>query len=86
MNKKLNIKYHYLLLGGIILGSLVAFVVYCFTGEDNITFIDDVNTGNQGINENLSTDKLELRNSNEYRSWKNTTDTSLPVCLMEIKR
>ena len=76
MNKKLNIKYHYLLLGGIILGSLVAFVVYCFTEEDSITFIDDVNTGNQGINENLSTDKLELRNSNEYRSWKNTTDTS----------
>ena len=77
MNNKLNIRYLYLvLLGVVILGILAVSVGYGLVREDNITFIDDVNTGNQEINENSSANKLELRYSKEYRSWKNTADTS----------
>ena len=77
MNNKLNIRYLYLvLLGIVILGILAVSVGYGLVREDNITFIDDVNTGNQEINENSSANKLELRYSKEYRSWKNTADTS----------
>ena len=53
MNNKLNIRYLYLvLLGVVILGILAVSVGYGLVREDNITFIDDVNTGNQEINEN----------------------------------
>lgn len=77
MNNKLNIRYLYLvLLGVVILGILAVSVGYRLVREDNITFIDDVNTGNREINENSSANKLELRYSKEYRSWKNTADTS----------
>lgn len=77
MNNRLNIRYLYLvLLGVVILGIWAVSVGYGLVWENNITFIDDVNTGNQEINENSSADKLELRYSREYRSWKNTADTS----------
>lgn len=77
MNNKLNIRYLYLiLLGVVILGILVVSVGDGLVREGDITFIDDVNAGNQEINENSSADKLELRYSKEYRSWKNTSDTS----------
>lgn len=77
MMKKLNIRYRsWLLWSGIIVGILVVSVGYSLTTEDSITFIDDENTGNKALDESLSTEKLELRYSNEYRSWQNTADTS----------
>lgn len=77
MNNRLNIRYLYLVLLGVVISGIWAVSVgYGLVWENNITFIDDVNTGNQEINENSSADKLELRYSREYRSWKNTADTS----------
>ena len=43
------------------------------TGQDSIKFIDD--TDDQPIDQQNS-DSIDLRYSNEYQSWKQTSDTT----------
>lgn len=61
---------------GIVLGILIVIAgCYSMKAED-IIFIDDIDLENSNSNDSLFVSEMNLRNSNEYRSWRNTTDTS----------
>lgn len=55
---------------------LIIVALHYYMSNDEIIFIDDISAGSLDLTDNLSADKMNLRNSNEYRSWRNTADTS----------
>lgn len=56
----------------------IAVIVYSVVSRrDGVRFIDDININQVAADEVItSNDSISLRYSNEYRSWKNTTDTT----------
>lgn len=56
----------------------IAVVVYSVVSRrDGVRFIDDINNNHEVVDEVItSNDSISLRYSKEYRSWKNTTDTT----------
>lgn len=57
--------------------AIAAIIYIVVPHQDGIRFIEDANDGLDGIDKVLtSNDSMYLRYSNEYRSWKNTTDTT----------
>lgn len=54
----------------------VVFARHYYVSNEDIVFIDDISAGSLDVDDSLSGSKFNLLNSNEYRSWKNTTDTS----------
>lgn len=64
----------------LVIAGIVAIAAILYTvasHRDGIRFIEDANDGLDGIDKVLtSNDSMSLRYSNEYRSWKNTTDTT----------
>lgn len=56
----------------------IVVTIYCvIPRREGIRFIDDINNDQEAADEVItSNDSLSLRYSKEYRSWKNTTDTT----------
>ena len=75
MNTYRKNKYYPMFLGGIIiLVSIIAIYKIC-AGDGAIVFIDDTATDGEDSAELVLKD-MKLRHSEEYKSWKHTTDTS----------
>lgn len=59
--------------------TIVTVTVFCIISyrQDGIKFIDDVEEKQETDDDDLfSNDSMDLRYSNEYQTWKNTTDTT----------
>lgn len=62
------------LLIAIAIAILIVTTGYSYVNKGEITFVDEV--ANSKMVEKQQSDEFDLTNSNEYRSWKNTTDTT----------
>lgn len=74
MKNTLGIGHFIILLIAVAIAILIVTTAYSFVNEGEITFVDEIDNVETG--ESSSSDELYLSNSNEYKSWKNTTDTT----------
>lgn len=74
MKNTLGIGHFIVLLIAVAIAILIVTTAYSFVNEGEITFVDEIDNAETG--ESSSSDELYLSNSNEYKSWKNTTDTT----------
>lgn len=74
MKNTLGIGHFIVLLITVVIAILIVTTAYSFVNEGKITFVDEIDNVETG--ESSSSDELHLSNSNEYKSWKNTTDTT----------
>lgn len=76
MKERLNKWRNLSLLAVMVAVTIIGIAWHSYGSDEDIVFIDDISAGSWGADDSLSADKMNLRNSNEYRSWQNTTDTS----------
>ncbi|MCD8137488.1 MAG: ammonia-forming cytochrome c nitrite reductase [Parabacteroides gordonii] len=74
MKKTLGVGHFTVLLIVIAIAILIVTTGYSYVNKGKITFIDEVD--NRDIEASLQSDELNLSNSSEYKSWKNTSDTT----------
>lgn len=74
MKNTLGIGHFIVLLIAVAIAILIVTTAYSFVNEGEITFVDEIENVETG--ESFLSDELHLSNSNEYKSWKNTTDTT----------
>lgn len=73
MKKTLGVGHFTVLLIVIAIAILIVTTGYSYVNKGKITFVDEVD--NRDIEASLQSDELNLSNSSEYKSWKNTSDT-----------
>lgn len=74
MKKTLGVGYLKVLLLAIVIAILIVTTGYSYVNRGEIIFIDEVENG--GTEDPLQANELNLSNSYEYKSWKNTADTT----------
>lgn len=74
MKKTLGVGYLKVLLLATVIAILIVTTGYSYVNRGEIIFIDEVENG--GTEDLLQTNELDLSNSYEYKSWKNTADTT----------
>lgn len=76
MKNILHSKFYPIGLAGIVAVCLIAGMSSFWLNEQTVTFIDDASVAGNELSDNFGEDEMQLINSNEYKSWQNTTDTS----------
>lgn len=74
MKKTLGVGYLKVLLVATVIAILIVTTGYSYVNRGEIIFIDKVENG--GTEDPLQANELNLSNSYEYKSWKNTADTT----------
>ena len=74
MKKTLGVGYLKVLLLATVIAILIVTTGYSYVNRGEIIFIDEVENG--GTEDLFQTNELDLSNSYEYKSWKNTANTT----------
>ena len=75
MKKTLGVGYLKVLLLATVIAILIVTTGYSYVNRGEIIFIDEVENG--GTEDLFQTNELDLSNSYEYKSWKNTAATEV---------